>query len=400
MRIVEVNAVPYGSTARICLGISAVAEKISSINIDCAFGYSYHPIKTQKSYISIGNPVDKIIHIILSKLTGLHGYYSFISTLFLIKKLKKISPDIIHLHNIHGWYINIPMLFKYIKKNNINIVWTLHDCWAFTGQCTHFDMINCCKWKYQCSNCPKYNNYPSTIFDNSKFMYKKKKEWFQGISNLHIVTPSIWLASKVKESFLRSYPVKVINNGIDLSIFKPNVNNYFKTRYNTENKIIILGVSFGWGISKGLDIYIELANKLDDSFQIVLVGTSSQSRKILPDNIISINITQSQEELAMIYSSADVFLNCTREDNFPTVNIEALACGTPVITFKTGGSPEIIDETCGYIVEKDDIDTLIEKLNIIRKDNPFSIDKCRERAQLYNMEDKFYNYIDLYKTIV
>ena len=363
MNIFEINSVPYGSTYNIMHGIAEVAKE-KGHSIVTSSGYSTHPNKNlPKNHYNIGGIVDKSFHIFLANLTGYNGCFSQIPTLRLIRQMKRLNVDLIHLHNLHGWYINIPLLFNYIKKHNIPVVWTLHDCWAFTGHCPHFTMAKCDKWKTGCHDCPSYCEYPASLFDNSKKMYKLKKKWFTGVPNMTIVTPSQWLADLVKESYLQDYPVKVIHNGIDLDIFKPTPNN-FRQKYGiADDKYIVLGVAFGWGERKGLDVFVELAKRLEpEKYQIVLVGTDETVDKLLPQTIISIHRTQNQTELAEIYTAADLFVNPTRDENYPTVNMEALACGTPVLTFNTGGSPEIIDDTCGAVVPKNDIDGLYSEI--------------------------------------
>lgn len=289
-------------------------------------------------------------HALYSRLTGKTGFASKRATKKLLKKLDIIKPDIVHLHNVHGYYINIELLFNYLKENNIKVIWTLHDCWSFTGQCAFFDFAKCNKWKMQCKNCPQLNQYPKSFVDNSKWNYQKKKELFTNL-NLTIVTPSKWLANLVKESYLKDYPVEVINNGIDLNIFKPTPSN-FREKYNLKDKKIILGVANVWDRRKGLNDFIELSKVLDDNYHIVLVGLNKKQLKNLPKNIIGIERTESQKELVEIYTAADVFFNPTYEDNYPTVNLEALACETPVITYDTGGSTETIEEN-GKIITKE-----------------------------------------------
>lgn len=378
------------------LGISHVAAE-NNFHSFCACGYSYHPINELKGkYIKINGLIGKSIHMQLTRLTGLHGMFSYFSTKKLLRKIKKINPDIIHLHNIHGWFLHFPSFFKYIKQSKARVVWTLHDCWAFTGQCPHFDMVQCDKWKTGCYACTQYKDYPKTYIDKSKKMYHLKKQWFTGIDDLTIVTPSQWLADLVKQSFLKEYPVKVINNGIDLSVFKPTESD-FRKKYGLENKYILLGVAFGWGKRKGLDVFVELSKRLDENYQIVLVGTDDNIDKQLPQDIISIHRTQNQTELAEIYSAADLFVNPTREENFPTVNIEALACGTPVLTFRTGGSPEIIDETCGAVVDKDDIEGLQREIKRIQRNQPYSVGNSIDRAKEFDCNKKFKEYICLYE---
>ena len=229
-------------------------------------------------------------------------------------------------------------------------------------------------------------------------MWEHKKKWFTGIQNLTIVTPSRWLAEQVKQSFLKDYPVKVINNGIDLNLFT-RTESEFRIRYGCTNKKIVLGVAFGWGKSKGLDVFCALSKRLPEDYQIVLVGTDDKLDAQLPGNVISIHRTQNQCELAEVYSAADVFINPTRGDTFPTVNIESLACGTPVVTFAVGGSPEILDESCGVVVPRDDVDALESAIRYVCEKNPFTQDACIARAKRFDKQDRFQDYIDLYEQI-
>lgn len=398
MNIVQINGGAVGSTGKIMLGISTVCtdEKQKTL---CAAPEVLSGNKTGQNYYMIQNNNHRRLNVLLDRITGRHNMHSKIATEKLLKVISGFKPDIIQLHNLHEAYINLPMLFKYIKKHNIKTVWTLHDCWAFTGHCPHFDMIGCDKWKTGCYDCPQYKDYPKSFFDNSKYMYRLKKKWFTGVKNMTIVTPSEWLAGLVKQSFLRKYPVKVINNGIDLNIFKPTESD-FRKKYALENKYIVLGVAFGWGKRKGLDVFIELANRLDkEKYKIVLVGTDDNVDKLLPDNIISIHRTQNQTELAEIYTAANVYVNPTREDNYPTVNMEAVACGTPVVTFNTGGSPEIIDETCGAIAEKDDTDAMYNEIIRICETKPYSEEACLKKANSFDAWRKFENYVQLYRKI-
>lgn len=394
MKVVEINACKHGSTGNIMLKVS---EQARSNGITA---YTFSGPNTSKTDVYghkiFGNKITYLIHRFLASVFGFPECFSILPTVLLVKKIKKITPAVIHLHNLHGWFINLPILLKYIKKNNIRVIWTLHDCWAFTGHCPHFETADCEKWKSGCYNCPKYKEYPSSFFDDSKRMYNLKNKWFTGVKDLTIVTPSKWLADKVKESFLKDYPVKVINNGIDLSVFKPTESD-FRKKHNLEDKFILLGVAFGWDKRKGLDVFVELSKRLDGNFQIVLVGTNDDIDKQLPDNIISIHRTANQKELAEIYTAADLFVNPTREENYPTVNMESLACGTPVLTFNTGGSPECIDENCGIVVPKDDIEVLHNEILRIHKDNPYSKENCLKRAESFDMHYKFKEYVDLYK---
>lgn len=390
MTIVQINSTcGMGSTGKICLSVSQLLTNKQIENyILYTHGESQYPLGiklTKGKYIKF--------QALKSRVFGNYGFNSKKITKSLISKLNEISPDVVHLHNLHSHDCNLEMLFKYFKETGVKLYWTFHDCWAFTGYCPHFDMIGCDKWKTGCYDCVQRKEY-SWFFDRSKKLYEKKKELFKGL-DLTIITPSEWLAGLVKESFLKDYEVKVINNGIDLDVFKPTEGDFIK-RYGLENKHIVLGVAFGWGPKKGLDCFIELSKRLPNNYQIVLVGTNESVDKQLPDNIISIHRTQNQKELAEIYTSADVFVNCTREENYPTVNMESLACGTPVLTFKTGGSPEIIDETCGSVVAKNDIDATEKEIIRICEEKPYSQANCLEKAKSFDMNDRFKEYVEFY----
>lgn len=394
----SINSGNYGSTGKIMSSISDLALTHGYMTYQ-AFPENANNLPVEKRDIIISSDLIKKINQKLSVYTGFNGCFSIISTYRLIRKIKKINPTIIHFHNLHNSYINLRMIFKYIKKNNIAVVWTLHDCWAFTGHCAHFTIAKCDKWKRGCEHCSQYRDYPYSKVDHSRIMYYLKKKWFTGMHNTVIVTPSVWLAELVNKSFLQEYPVCVINNGIDLNIFRPTESN-FHNRYNIKNKFVILGVSFDWTYKKGLDVFVELSQKLDNNFQIVLVGTDDKIDSLLSENIISIHRTENVNELAGIYSAADLFVNPTREESFSLVNAEALACGTPVVTFNSGGAPEIIDESCGYVIEDNSVEQLIKAIMNIRDKSPFTKTACIERAKKYNQKDTFNKYIELYAKIL
>jgi len=397
MRIASINLGNFGSTGFIMKNIGVLAQEAGH---EVMIAYPGNPINLPKDRVDtiICTDFERRFNERIAYETGYRGIHGWISTRRFLSKLKRFSPDIIHLHNLHNNYINVDWLFRYIKKNNIRVIWTLHDCWAFTGQCPHFTITKCEKWKNGCNQCPSFREYPRSKVDRTEKMWKLKKQWFTGVSDLTIVTPSQWLADLVKQSFLKDYSVKVINNGIDLSIFKP-IQSDFRKRYNISlDKKILLGVAFGWGRRKGLDVFVELSKRLDpEKYQIVLVGTDDKVDSQLPQNIISIQRTSNQRELVEIYTAADLFVNPTREENYPTVNMEALACGTPVITFNTGGSSEIIDETCGVVVPQNDIDAMMCEIMRIFEQSLFSMDACLKRTASFDMQDRFMEYVKLYE---
>lgn len=391
MKIVQINVTcGAGSTGKICVSVSNLltAENIKN-NILYVSGRNFFPYSVK--YAS-----DKYIKLqaLKSRILGNYGFNSQYATKRLINELDRIKPDIIHLHNLHGHNCNLTMLFSYLKDKNIKLFWTFHDCWTFTAYCPHFTMVKCDKWKNECFNCPQRKIY-SWFLDRSKYLFNEKKRLFQGL-DLTIITPSRWLADQVKQSFLKDFPVKVIYNGIDLSVFCPSKSNFCE-RNGLFGKKIVLGVAFGWSIRKGLDVFIALSKRLSDDYRIVLVGTDDKVDKQLPSNIISIHRTQNQKELAEIYTAADVFANPTREEVLGLVNVESLACGTPVVTFRTGGSPECIDETCGSVVDYDDIDTMESEIRRICEKKPYSVEACLARSKKFDMNDRFKEYVELYK---
>ncbi len=337
------------------------------------------------------------LNILLTRLFGKHGFYNKLATRRMLKFVKAVSPDVIHLHNLHGHYINVKMLFKYIHKHNIPVVWTLHDCWAFTGHCPHFDYIGCEKWKKGCFDCSQRRGYPdSWFFDRSKGNYKAKKELFTSIEKMHIVTPSHWLASLAKQSFLGKYPVSVIHNGIDTKKFSP-VNSQLKKRLGLEDKFVILGIVSNLNSTKGGQCFLELSEYLAEDEHIVLLSLEKDSEK-LPENITAIPRLELAEEMAEVYSGADVFVNPTLQDTFSMINIEALAGGVPVVSFNTGGSTESLSDKCGVVVEKGNVSKLYEGIKRVRA-GEFCRENCRQRGLEFSSERCFSKYIDIYKDI-
>lgn len=396
MKVLQINSVcGIGSTGRIATDIHHILLEQGH---ESYIAYGRGQAINCENAIRIGTEFDNYTHVALTRLSDKHGFGSKKATKDFIKKIVEINPDVIHLHNIHGYYINMELLFDYLKKVDKPVIWTLHDCWAFTGHCTHFDFIQCEKWKTGCHLCPQKSEYPSSfLLDHSKMNYTKKKEIFTGVKNLTIITPSKWLANLVKESYLNQYPVKVINNGIDLEIFR-NRDSDFRERHKLNNMFVILGVANIWEQKKGLDYFIELSKKIQTNEAIVLVGLTESQKRKCPNNIVGINRTNNIKELAEIYSASDVFVNPTLEDTFPTTNLEALACGTPVITFNTGGSIESIDESCGIVVEKGNILELSNAIKLIKRTKN-SIENCLTRSKKYEKREKYNEYLGIYNYI-
>ena len=390
MKVLQINSMAKnGCIARIAYGINnAIVDK----GYKCAIAFGRGEEVKDIDTIKIGSTIDVYIHTLYSRVFDKQGFASIKSTKEFIKIVKNYSPDIVHLHNIHGNYINVKILFEGLKELNIPVVWTLHDCWAFTGHCVYYDYVNCHKWKKGCFKCPRKLDYPkSYIVDNSKSNYRVKNEIFTSIKDMVIVTPSEWLKREVKKSFLKEYKVHVINNGIDLNAFKFRKDN-LKEKLGINDEIVILGVANQWHDIKGFQEFRKLSHMLDKRFKLVMVGgITRKQKKQLSSKTIVINKTDSIEELSRIYSTADIFLNPTHEDNFPTTNLEALACGTPVITFNTGGSIEAIDSTCGK--------ELLDLLKNFQKNN-FKREDCINKSKDFNQLIKFKEYVNLYENIL
>lgn len=400
MKVLQINSVcGIGSTGRIATDIHhmLIDRKHESL-----IAYGRDLPKNCDNTLKIGTKYDVYQGVFLTRVFDLHGYGSKKSTEQLVEDIKKYNPDIIHLHNVHGYYVNIDVLFNYLRTLETPIIWTLHDCWSFTGHCANFEYVQCDRWKTGCYDCPEKKAYPASfILDRSKKNYFEKKDLFTSLKNLTIITPSVWLSKLVEQSYLQNYPIKVINNGIDLESFKPRASD-FKKQHDIEGKYLILGVASVWERRKGLKYFLELNELLEENEVIVLVGLSKDQLEKLPKNIIGIAKTHNVEELAEIYSAADVFVNPTLEDNYPTTNLEAQACGTPVITFPTGGSPESISDYSGIITKMKTVECLRQSIDEI-KERELKVHQneiISGAQEFFSKDDKFKEYIELYEQLV
>ena len=397
MKLLRINTtVNTGSTGRI-------AEDIGQLFLTKGhksyIAYSRKGQSSTSQLIHIGSKLDMYLHGIHTRLFDRHGFASKKATKDLISEIDDLQPDIIGLHNMHGYYLHVGELFRYLKENqHIPVVWTLHDCWPFTGHCIYFEYEGCEKWKTHCKNCPLTHTYPKSFIDNSYKNFEDKRRIFTNHQNLTIVTPSRWLSGLVEDSFLHNYETKVIHNGIDLRQFR--ILN--KKDVGVSEKKIVLGVASVWDERKGLNDFISLSKIFPEEYQIVLVGINKSQKQKLPQNIKVITHTENIPELVKWYNAADVFVNPTYEDNFPTTNIEALACGTPVVTYETGGSPEIIDENTGIVVAKGNLGKLKHAIvNVVEKSDMETTNLCRRRAEEnFNMKNRFLDYYNLYQDIL
>ncbi len=393
-----------GSTGQITKSIADLASLHGYSNF-IAFGRGDTNRKS-KNVFRTNNLLDAYLHGLKSILFDRHGFGSYISTKFFIFKIKKIKPKIVHLHNLHGYYIHIGVLFSYLKKNDIKVVWTQHDCWAFTGHCAHYEDISCLKWTTHCQACPKKEKYPrSILMDNSYINYNDKKKIFNSIKNMTIVAPSYWLQNQLNRSFLKENSILTINNGIDLSLFKPLSSNElvdFEISQNLEGYNVVLGVANIWTTAKGIHDIVKISELLPENYKIVLIGLIDDSKFKLPKNVIKIPRTKNLAELVKWYSFAKVFINPTYMDTFPTTNIEAIACGTPVITYNSGGSPEATDANTGYVHQKGDILNFKESIvTVVESGKSKYIAECRDRAIAhFDQNLQFLKYVNLYKELL
>ncbi|KAF5029991.1 D-inositol-3-phosphate glycosyltransferase [anaerobic digester metagenome] len=350
--------------------------------------------------IKVGNKADFYAHVLLTRIFDRHAYGSGFPTRKLINQIRSINPDVIHIHNVHGYYLHMRILFDYLKQAQKPVVYTLHDCWSFTGHCSYFDIVGCEKWKTGCYECPNKKAYPASwLIDRSKKNYVEKKVIFNGVKNLTLVTPSKWLAGLVSQSFLSNYSVEVINNGVNTEVFKPMGSAHVREKYGVGDRRLILGVAYQWSPRKGLNDFITLSKLLGEDYQIILVGLDDKQQHKLPANIRGIKRTENVKVLAEIYAAADVFVNPTWQDNFPTTNLEAMASGTPVVTYNTGGSPEALDSQTGFVVDKGDVNGLKTAIEHIFETKVESFEMpCRQRAlNLFKTEHSSAKYLKLYE---
>ena len=365
MKVLMINVVcGIRSTGRICTDL-ATALEAQGHEVKIAYGRENVPEQFQKHAVKIGSDLDVKLHGVKARLFDGAGFGSRASTIKFIDWVKEYNPDVIHLHNIHGYYINVEVLFDYLKTCGKKVIWTLHDCWSFTGHTAYCDAKSCKRWVTGCYDCPLVKEYPASHVDRSKQNWLKKKEVFTGVDDMTIITPSRWLKTWVKDSFLKEYSVKVINNGIDTSLFYP-AESDFKKKNELEGRFVILGVSTSWNDMKGYSDYLKLAELLGDEFKVVLVGLTQNQMTMLPKNVLGVERTANIRELAEIYTSADLFVNLSYCENYPTVNLEALSCGTPVLTYMTGGSPEIVSEYGGYIVDQGNVQDVATKISDLK----------------------------------
>ena len=390
MTIVQINATcTAGSTGRICCEVSRLLDGRGVENyILHTQGGCDHPCGIEYA----GYAYLKL-QALRSRVTGNYGFLSQQATRRLLRELDRIRPDVVHLHNLHGHNVHLGMLMDYLRERKIKVFWTFHDSWAFTGYCPCPDAVECTAWQEECRQCPLSRRF-CWVGDRSAQLFRRKHALIRNM-DLTVITPSRWMAEQVRRSFFREYPCYVIRNGLDTAVFRPTESD-FRVRYGLEGKKLLLGVARMWSVRKGLDVFSELAERLDDTYEIALVGVDRRTAAGLPRRIRCLPRMESPTQLAAVYTAADLFINPTRAETLGMVNLEALACGTPVVTFDTGGSPECLDETCGLVVPKNDVDALVDAIHRLTFAETCSPEACRAFAERFSAEKVFQKYLTLY----
>ena len=399
MRVFQLNTFcGVKSTGRIA---SEIAKLVKLDGGECLIGYGVPEMTPDAEPFAcrVGTPFERKVHAAMRKLLDAEGYGSYFATRKLMKQLKAFQPDLIHLHNIHGCYLHLPSLFAHLGKLEIPVVWTLHDCWPFTGHCAYFDYCGCERWKTECHHCPQQKTYPVCIgLDGSARNHRDKKKWFGQLKNLTFVTPCEWMKKPLQASHLGKYPARVIPNGVNRDVFHP-VESEIRSRYQLKEKKICLSVAAEWTARKGLPYLIEAAERMGQEYCFVVIGLDEEQIQELPANMLGLQRTANATELAAWYTAADCFVNPTLEDNMPMVNLEALACGTPVAVFDTGGCPEAIDESCGMVVPQGDVHALCQSIEKLTAEKALRSQSCLRRAAQFDAQNTFQAYLELYKEL-
>lgn len=395
MKILQINSFfSEGGPPRIVKGIHDIVIENGD---ECLLAAARaNPVPGMDVY-RIGNKWTTYCCALSSRILDNDGFVAGRSTKKLISRIREYDPDIIHLHNLHSYYMQVEELFRYLKECGKPVVWTLHDCWPMTGHCPHFTMAKCDRYKTGCYQCSQKTSFPASYgLDQSRRNWKRKKTAFSGVPRMTLVPVSQWLDSVVKESFLKDYPTRVIYNGLDLKPFR-HIESDFREQHGLEGKKLILGVALHWTEKKGLRDYFRLAELLDDSYRIVLVGENGDGVKAYSDNIVSIEPVYDDNKLAEIYSACDLCLNLSYEETFGLTSVESLACGTPIITYDQTAVPEIARKFGAPVVHAGNLDELKKAIeNHFGQETPdtsFDV-SCFDEKVLYRQ------YYDLYKELL
>lgn len=399
MRIFQLNTVcGIKSTGRIAAEIGKLVEAEGGV---CRIGCGANPVPAAVEHMAFKtlSVFKRKLYSQMIRFLDADTRFNYLGTLRLIREMERFQPDVVHLHNIHGGYLHVKILFRYLQKKNLPVVWTLHDCWPFTGHCAYFDYSGCQRWQTQCHHCPQKRSYPVCIgLDNSRRNHQLKRRIFTSLSNLTMVTPCHWMRQPLSQSCLGKYPVRTIYNGVDLSSFRPQPS-HIRRRYGVEDGCLLLAVAADWDERKGLRYLLDAAARLGSGYHWVVIGLSPEQISALPEGIIGIQHTADVTELAQWYTAADCLVNPSMEDNMPMVNLEALACGTPIATFRTGGCPEAVDEQTGIVVDKADVAGLCDAIRQLTPKTEECVNACLQRAQMFDARKTFEEYLALYREL-
>lgn len=396
-KLIQINTVCNTSTGKI---MGAIQRKANEAGYRTISLVGRRKVFKDVACEKFGNFLSFWIHVAITTLFDRQGFGSYFVTRRLVRRLRQENADIIHLHNLHGYYLNLPVLFDYLAHEfSGQVFWTFHDCWPITGHCPHFAAKKCFKWRAECGHCPSKREYPiSLVLDASTRNYRDKKRLFGSLQRLVITTPSDWMADWVKESFLSKYPVITIHNGIDLNMFsyhQPDQDFYIKYGMDATKKIL-LGVAGIWETRKGLKDFLELADALPDEYQIVLVGVSARQIRSLPRNIIGIQRTENVGELVLFYSAASIFINPSLEESFSLVTVEAIACGTPVVVLDTSAVKELVCEQNGIVLGRHNAEDYLQAIRAIEM-RQVSREDVSKTAQKYDTNVMSERFMQLYQ---
>jgi len=401
-KLLQINVCSNLSTGRIAEDIASVAKQDGW---DCYLAYGRGTEPKENKGLRIGSQFDLYEHVLESRLLDWHGRGSRRATKAFLKQVEQLQPDVIHLHNIDGYYLNLQQLFDFLGRKQIPVVWTVHSCWPFTGHCAHFAPAHCEKWKTQCHDCPLVQTYPKSWWaDRSRKNYAEKKRLFNQPAQMLLTPVSKWLCGLLKESFLQKYPTEVIYNGVDLNTFSPKPQSEtaaLRQRYSLQDQFVLLGVASTWTEQKGLSHYVELSKRLPAGMRMVLIGLNDKQIEAMPANVLGLRRTSSIDELVAFYSAADVVLNLSEAETFGLTTAEGMACGTPSVVFNTTASPELITPATGAVAPMGDLAAVMQAVEQIRANGKAAYSTaCRQRAvEHFDKTKNFQRYVEIYNEL-
>lgn len=398
MKVLQINATyGYSSTGLI---VKDIGDTLVATGNEAFFAYQSARGEIENGY-PVGNRLDRKVHALLCRVFGRQGYYSRSATKKLINHIEEIKPDVVHLHNLHSNFVHVNMLLQYLAKNDVPTVITMHDCWFFTGKCFHYADIGCERYKSGCGRCPKKKAPPaSMLFDSTASVLRDRDKLLHAIPRLKVVGCSEWVCNEAKKGIMKDLELMPIRNGVDTNVFKPYDKTAVKRELNLEDKFVIMGMANKWLLPSNVEFLNKMKSHLAENDRIVLVGCTEQQMSALQseEKIIAVGFVKGREALAKYYAAANVFVNVTHADTLPTVNMESICCGTPVVTYDSCGSPEIVLEGCGYVVPEGDVDGIVEKIKNVKSNVLRSVEAIGKAN--FDKTVCYRKYVELYKDIV